>query len=137
MNTEISNQFVSYEIAVRLKELGFDEPCFATYNKLTNGKIDLLPKKFGVNEMASLVSAPTYDQVFNWLEEKHQIFIEIGVDCTTYPKFCYSVNKFFGNPKDLTEKEWGWEHPKPKNWYLYKSRKEAVEEVIKFSLTLI
>jgi len=67
MNAEISKQFASYEIAVKLKELGFNEPCFATYNKLNNGKIDLLPKKFGVNEMTSLVSAYLWQQSISFL----------------------------------------------------------------------
>jgi hypothetical protein len=27
----MKNQFVSYELSVKLKELGFDEPCLAVY----------------------------------------------------------------------------------------------------------
>lgn len=122
--------FVKYELAKLLKEKGFNDNCLGFFNQ---------SKKLIISDNYNdyHLTAPTFEQVIDWLEEKHQIFIEIGVDCTTYPKFCYSVNKFFGNPKDLTEKEWGWEHPKPENWYLYKSRKEATEEAIKFSLTLI
>lgn len=41
------------------------------------------------------------------------------------PKWCFSISKFIGNPKDLTEKEWGWENVPVDNWYLYKTRKEA------------
>jgi len=122
--------FVKYKLAKLLKEKGFNDDCLGFFNQ---SKKLIISDNYNDYHLTS----PTYDQVFNWLEEKHQIFIEIGVDCTTYPKFCYSVNKFFGNPKDLTEKEWGWEHPKPSNWFLYKSRKEATEEAIKFAITLI
>ncbi len=82
-------------------------------------------------------AAPLFSQVTNWLMEKHQIFIDIQTDCTSYPKFGFQVNSFYGNPKDLTEKEWGWNHPKPDNWFLYRTYNEALTEAVKFSLTLI
>ncbi len=132
--------FATYEVSKLMSEIGFDENCIGYYDN---------QKRFDLSDPISnstyqsyssckgYFAAPLLQQATDWLEEKHQIFIEIGVDCTTYPKFCYSVNKFFGNPKDLAEKEWGWEHPKPSNWHLYKSRNEAIEEAIKFALTLI
>jgi hypothetical protein len=30
----MENEFVSYEHAIRLKELGFDEPCFGFYTQI-------------------------------------------------------------------------------------------------------
>lgn len=32
----MENEFISYDQAVDLKELGFDEPCLAIYNKEGN-----------------------------------------------------------------------------------------------------
>ena len=143
--------FVPYKIATLLREKGFNEPCIAVFFyhkafKMCSAIWDNdIPCHYNVNNShyyledkhGDLVTAPTLEQVFNWLEEKHQIFIDIETDCTTYPKFAYSINKFVGNPKDLAEKEWYWENPKPSNWFLYRTRNEALEEAIKFALTLI
>ena len=135
MNTEnldvIKKSFVTKEIAEKLKEKGFDFPVIALYD--FRGYFTL----YDYELRASNLICPLFSQVTDWLEEKHQIFIDIETDCTTYPKFAYSINKFVGNPKDLAEKEWYWEHPKPDNWFLYRTRNEALEEAIKFALTLI
>jgi hypothetical protein len=132
--------FVNYELAKLLAEFSFDENCIGYYDN---------QKRFDLSDPISnssyqsywqckgYYSAPTLEQAINWLMDKHQIFIDIETDCTSYPKFAYSVNKFVGNPKDLAEKEWYWGHPKPSNWFLYRTRKEAIEEAIKFAITLI
>lgn len=137
MNTEIEKLFVPYEIALNLKEKGFNELSIAYYEEGYDIFNFGLAKGQLYNNKKLLISAPLYQQVIDWLSDKYQIFIDIETDCTTYPKFAYSVNKFVGNPKDLAEKEWYWEHPKPVNWFLYRTRKEALEEAIKFALTLI
>lgn len=78
--------FVPYELAVKLQKKGFNEPCFATYNNLSNGIIDLLPKKYGENRMQSLVIAPLYQQVIDWFRENHGIEIlpQKGEDIPLY-----------------------------------------------------
>lgn len=139
--------FVTYEVAKLLKEKGFNEPCISFVNlsmydlPIHKDRIKLdfsvLGKFEYYNDHEHVLAFPFYQQVKDWLSDKHQIFIDIETDCTTYPKFAYSVNKFVGNPKDLSEKEWGWQNPKPDNWFLYRTRKEALEEAIKFALTLI
>lgn len=126
--------FTKYELAKLLKEKGFKETCFGLYDNI---KALHTNEKYVFVEDELNIVAPLYQQVTDWLSEKHQIFIDIGTDCTTYPKFDYSINKFVGNPKDLAEKEWYWENPKPSNWFLYRTRNEALEEAIKFALTLI
>ena len=70
--------FVPYELAVKLKEKGFNEPCFAVYNNLRNGHIDLLSKRYGKNEMISLVAAPLYQQVVDWLREKYSLCVWVN-----------------------------------------------------------
>lgn len=35
----IRNQFCSYEIALKLKELGFDEKCFAIYDAYQDNRL--------------------------------------------------------------------------------------------------
>ncbi|MEK6882463.1 MAG: hypothetical protein AABY22_22775 [Nanoarchaeota archaeon] len=71
------------------------------------------------------------------IKEKHQIFIAVVTDCTTYPKFAYEIDIFEGNPKDLTEREWGWTEHKSTNWFLYRTREEAYDNAIKEALQLI
>lgn len=68
----MEKEFVIYPLALRMKALGFDEPCFAFYDEslyfpnnenqygtFCNQKLD-----------ASSCSAPTYSQAFRWLREK-------------------------------------------------------------------
>ena len=74
--------FVPYELALELKQLGFDEPCFAFYDEslyfpnnenqygtFCNQKLD-----------ASSCSAPTYSQAFRWFREKHNCHHTINLN---------------------------------------------------------
>ena len=74
-------------------------------------------------------------QVLQWFRDKHQLYGSVHTDCTTYPKFCYVVNEFFGNPKDLTEKEWGWKD----GLYsmLYREYPQAEKELIDYLISKI
>lgn len=55
--------------------------------------------------------APNQEELKLWFMTEHQIHVRVDVDATAEPKFYYKIDKFFGNPKDLTESEWGWEGP--------------------------
>jgi hypothetical protein len=64
--------FTPYEQALALKELGFDEPCFAYYNidpQLKTPAFNIV-KPF---EHEWCLSAPLYQQAFRWFREKHNI----------------------------------------------------------------
>ena len=78
--TEMNKEFVPYELALELKQLGFDEPCFAFYDEslyfpnnenqygtFCNQKLD-----------ASSCSAPTYSQAFRWFRDKHNLRCQIN-----------------------------------------------------------
>lgn len=72
-------EFVSYEMALSLKELGFDEPCFTYYYNITgklrtNISIDIDDiwisgsiKKLGIT------LAPTLSQAFRFFREKYRL----------------------------------------------------------------
>jgi hypothetical protein len=75
----IEKEFIPYELALELKQLGFDEPCFAFYDEslyfpnnenqygtFCNQKLD-----------ASSCSAPTYSQAFRWFRDKYGLCIVI------------------------------------------------------------
>jgi len=69
MNTNYEKDFVPYEQALALKELGFDEPCFGYYNYNGTHFFDYKPKTDDKN----LTKAPLYQQAFRWFREKHNI----------------------------------------------------------------
>ena len=68
----MEKDFVPYEQAVALKELGFDEECFAWYVSKNYGL------EFGKVIQSSLIKdaiiAPTYSQAFRLFREKHGYF---------------------------------------------------------------
>jgi len=78
----MKKEFVPYELALELKQLGFDEPCFgyyledgtwtpASYSKkgtVYPSNTDLLP---------DWSAAPLYQQAFRWFREKYDLFCYI------------------------------------------------------------
>ncbi len=67
----IEQEFVSYEIAVQMKELGFDELCFGVFFPSDKSFIDI---KFKNSQQEVVISAPTYSQCFRWFREKYNIY---------------------------------------------------------------
>ena len=63
----MTKEFVPYELAVKLKALGFDEPCFGYYyNKQLS---------FGARtSYGEVIEAPTFSQAFRWFREEYQLF---------------------------------------------------------------
>jgi hypothetical protein len=102
----MEKEFVTYELALRLKVLGFDEPCFGFYWCDTEQLIyeNAIGNHHGVH-----INAPTWQSAFDWFGEKYQLYASVVVDQTSYPKYAFEIAKFVGNPKDLTEKEWYWD----------------------------
>lgn len=78
----MDKEFVQYNEAIALKELGFDDPCFSDY---TNGVLQpsLNPKDYSYfNEMSEInpnmknfefVLAPLYQQAFRWFRDNYQL----------------------------------------------------------------
>ena len=70
----MKDQFVSYEEALGLKELGFNEPCFGYY-KLIEG----LHKPYLVNTELRRspnnysISAPLWQQTFDWFRKEYNL----------------------------------------------------------------
>ena len=83
-------EFVPYKQALALKELGFDEPCFANYTVIPEDEIDwfTIPEQ-GITDKTSFgssknynsksfeeegtISAPTFSQAFRWFRETYNI----------------------------------------------------------------
>ena len=74
--------FIPYQEALELKELGFDEPCFAyfEYDKklVYTGIVSQNKNSFWVgNEI--IITAPTYSQAFRWFREKYKLHSSINL----------------------------------------------------------
>lgn len=101
----MNEDFVTYEIAKKLKEKGFKELCLAYY---TNDDIlyynyshkagasytdcylshNLMPKD---SVSGKFVDAPTIFQVLKWLREKKQLHIELWTVGKKPIKWCHTI----------------------------------------------
>ena len=74
----MNKEFLKYEQALALKELGFDEPCFGLYH---NDKT-FYPTQCKSHEQfhGQICSAPLYQQVFRWFREKYGLVHRIDRD---------------------------------------------------------
>lgn len=77
--------FVTYKIALKLKLLGFNEPCFVTYSTANNdGNGDFAQTDDGSwirnSEIKYGFTAPLYQQVIDWLRIKHGMLIQENFD---------------------------------------------------------
>lgn len=87
----MNKEFIPYEQALALKELGFDEPCFGNFYTKPNCKmfgvdekgrhytIKNTPKKlytlgehFVLND-SNVINAPLYQQAFRWFRDKFNL----------------------------------------------------------------
>jgi hypothetical protein len=75
----MNKEFVSYEQALALKELGFDELCFG-YWKSKNWLIQEKTRTDGYTHADQECSAPLYQQAFRWFREKYGLYHSIGLD---------------------------------------------------------
>jgi hypothetical protein len=95
----MENEFVPYELAVKLKQLGFDEPCNTCYDKLgmtaSYGKNVFDYKNY--NTGGYVVSRPTYSQAFRWFREKNQLDTSIN---TVYSKYNDTLSKKYSGVID-------------------------------------
>ena len=114
----MKTEFIPYEQALALKELGFDEPCFGKFyhNHLEIGG-SWLNSEFNKDKKDGNIftSAPLYQQVFRWFREKYNAHI--------YPQ------KFTENTWHVS---WGdWESP------VFETYEEAELECVNFLITTL
>lgn len=72
----MNKEFIPYEQALAIKQLGFDEPCL----KYWNGIGEYFDQKdwFNWNQSKKFVSIPLYQQAFRFFREKHGCGYSIG-----------------------------------------------------------
>lgn len=70
MEKYLENQFVTEEVAIRLKELGFDEFCFATIEGDSDICLVANPNKCKNSLDPTEIAVPLWQQALSWLREK-------------------------------------------------------------------
>ena len=65
----MEKEFVTYEVALALKELGFKEDCLASYYH-AGKRLDICEY---INHGKYTILAPLKQQVFRWFREKYEI----------------------------------------------------------------
>ena len=78
----IEKEFIPYELALDLKELGFDETCFSYYEGESFSNHLCLMEHNGKDDY--IISAPLYQQAFRWFREKHNLDLSINTVYTGY-----------------------------------------------------
>lgn len=77
----MNREFIPYEQALALKELGFDEPVFGEHqvSPSTFGtRLVLLQDEDDDETYDDFVLAPLYQQAFRWFRDKHHMWILIN-----------------------------------------------------------
>ena len=103
--TEMNKEFVPYELALELKQLGFDEKCFCNWEESWSPELEHEIRMVLTTDQTWLrpgwVRAPTFSQAFRWFREKHYVDSYIGFKKDTDKEFSfyyYQINwtKGFG-----------------------------------------
>jgi hypothetical protein len=90
----MEKEFIPYEQALALKELGFREHCAAFYSTEeelcfkweSNGNMSL--------HLLRLIQAPTFSQAFRWFREKYGLYTQDFIDLDNkFTKNIVQVNK--------------------------------------------
>lgn len=102
--------FVPYEIALKLKALGFNDGClgvFFTFDGefweiIDNSHFNILDEIYDIGS-EFILKAPTYHQVIDWFQEKYDIYIgKTGYNDKKTPKrWVYHVDDYYVQDQSL------------------------------------
>lgn len=146
----MEKEFIPYEIALKLKELGFNGDCFAIWsgfdeiNFSTTDKVRLYSSKFRINDtqsatfyindfnsLSSRVSAPTFSQAFRWIKDKYGYF-----QLFDYQHGDSKINKgFFFNIINTNNEDFFF--PSDFEYVIYKTYEEAELECLKKLIEIV
>jgi hypothetical protein len=111
----MNKEFIPYEEALALKELGFDEPCFGRYYykelyPMLNPQSEEteLVFEFGqyIKQTEVTILAPLYQQAFRWFREECNLLHIINIDLSDNLKdkvYVYSIEDHLGSIVDRSE----------------------------------
>jgi len=73
----MEKEFIPYEQALALKELGFEEECFGEYFQIGHNFGQLVTSNEDIDIMLNIIyecNAPLYQQAFRWFREKYDFY---------------------------------------------------------------
>ena len=103
----MNEDFVTYELAVKLKEKGFDAPCYGYYHcnggndsfeLCGNGDCDFLNSK-----NKHRIAAPTIPQVLKWLREEQKLHVEVMFIRPLHNRAKYYITDVDGGKGDFMD----------------------------------
>ena len=100
----MNKEFAPYEPSLALKELGFDEPCFAWYDGRYPSSINQDYCKNSEEWLNTIHCAtPTFSQAFRWFREKHKLYHTINMfGDWDKPQYSYLVSgRTMNNPAHM------------------------------------
>jgi hypothetical protein len=116
----MEKEFVPYELALRMKQLGFNEYCFAGYrHSKWIGSDGPNSRYFHAQQFRNSMfdekqnedcSSPLYQQAFRWFREKYKLFGEINLttkqeDVEVFEFFVLDINEPLFESNDYTNYE--------------------------------
>ena len=142
----MEEQYITFETAQLSKEKGFNVHVnnaydlkgeFGNYYDIVNeSPFDYEDDHIDYDSLR--YSAPTQALLQKWLRKVHQIYVDVDIDQTSAPKFCYMISRFIGNPMNLAAEEWDWQNlPNGADWGLHRKWEDALEEGLFEALKLI
>ena len=116
----MKEQLIDLYTAKLAKDRGFLEPCFHYFSMEGDEKQFMEDGLYfpSMGENGRLILRPTQSQLQKWLREKYEIYIEILLDQTTYPKFACEITHFLN---------YEFIHIEQPDWSLYRTYEEALE----------
>ena len=107
----MTKEFVPYELAIKLKQLGFDEECFAYYhNRVEPSWVKTLDrgdttKNSVQNLYQSDCAAPLFQQAFRWFRENYDLHYEIRYRPSIRKNLRYTTKYIDISPKYIYQVE--------------------------------
>lgn len=113
----MEKQFVTCEIALALKELGFDEECFGYYNEVKPDIWEL--DEFFDEDSLNTITAPLWQQAVDFLREEKGFIIELSYARTPmcWGFFIYGVGYFMNSLSAVD----GWSYEEARKQALLKA----------------
>ena len=124
----MKNQFATYEISLKLKELGFNEECLAFFLMRNDLRIKEYKESGNKNSAFynnTVCSAPLYQQIIDWFREKYNIHILVSGRLIDSPESKVYVWEIYGDFKELPEELYD-----GINKDYYKAREQAILKAI-------
>ena len=92
----MKKEFIPYEQALALKELGFDEPCLDFYDD--NQELFYNHENKEKIHIGDSVKAPLYQQAFRWFREKYNLdsFVKHLYKSTIKVGYYFGIDEYKG-----------------------------------------